>query len=437
MDNIKIELSNQNIAGASLTLTILNNTIDKIAIAPECPKIYNTSSEDILYSLEKGFIHCLEKSPQHLKDSLLDSLLYVCSKDSDFHKKYYATIVEDFTRCCLDPKLNLQSQFVKFCHDEKGEFFDYTCLNTIKKSIQQDKANCLNVINILPRLPIQRFDANSLKMMYSVLDIIIDKNPNLRHKVLDIMESIYQYPNNDKSSHIRANSLLSRMAKQYPEVTNRIQNFTGKPIVQLEPRCDILPNLEFIFMGQEKPCVEKFKELREFKGSNKFWGGLWASPKIENGYSQWYNWSKTHYNPYAKGASFYYVEPTKDSRCLVVESFEDLAPYSCVSRLSDNVIDLEALQKDYDCIYVNDPDNWEKYKNYLEGWEVSSLVMLKADKFNAYTEEEWQTHRRLVDKINHNKDMKSSSSAEKDNNQANYNNDNVEKVRSFKDLNER
>ena len=43
-----------------------------------------------------------------------------------------------------------------------------------------------------------------------------------------------------------------------------------------------------------------------------------------------------------------------------------------------------------------------KFNLYLDGWDVSTLVMLKADKFKAFTAEEWERHKKKKKKIRHN-----------------------------------
>ncbi|MBR6356402.1 MAG: hypothetical protein IKR92_06080, partial [Alphaproteobacteria bacterium] len=192
------------------------------------------------------------------------------------------------------------------------------------------------------------------------------------------------------------------IGQRYPETIKRIEEFTGKKVEQLAPKSCKLPDLEFIYIGKEKPSAEKFKEIYTQNGIwAKFRGGLWTSPKTANGHSEWYNFNKYEGDSeYLDTRTAYYIEPTKDSRCLVVESLQDLEPYMlrdeyCVT------LDVNALKNDYDCVYVEDPHD-DKFNMHLDGWDVSTLVMIKADKFKAFTEEEWENHKLITGKIKHN-----------------------------------
>ena len=320
---------------------------------------------------------------------------------------------------CFCDQPNIQ-QFVQTWQKTSSEGFDYGCLKGLQKYIQNNKINCLSALNMFPRLPLYRFDEETLKMTYAILDDVVDKKPNLKHKVLDLVELLYQSPNNSHFSTTRVESMLFRMARKYPETIERIEKFTSKKIAQLEPHSDILPDLEYVFMGREKPCTDKFEQPETDGHGLKFAGGLWTSPKTANGHSEWYNWAK--YEEFYENIdeqNIYYIEPTKDSRCLVVESLQDLEPY-----ILNATIDVNTLKKDYDCIYVEDPRD-DKFNNdelnlYLEGWDVSTLVMLKADKFKAFTAEEWERHKQVSQKIKHNDNTNSSSSAKNNKNISDY-----------------
>lgn len=399
--NIETEFSHQNIKGAFATLKTLNNIIDKSKIKDS--------------SLAAVFAQSLVKCQQPLRDELYNSMMRVWPEGKDSNDIYLGS---NFTKACLSVKPNMQQQLIQTWKNTSSSEFDYGCLKGMQELIENNQADCLSIINMFPRLPVYRFDANSLKMAYSVLDTIADKRTNLKHKVLDVVEWMSQSPNNNKASQTKAQSLLYHIAQKYPETQERIEEFTGKRIEQLAPHSNAIPDQEFIFMGYEKPCAEKFKEIHHVGGLGlKFGGGLWTSPKTANGHSEWYNWQKYQdYSPEEQTA--YYVEPKKDCRCLVIQSLEDIEPYKLEEKYNSK-LDVNALKRDYDCIYVEDPND-EKFDREMGGWDVSSLVILKADKFNAYTEEEWQTHKRIIGKIKHSNDTNSKSSGEKNSNISNY-----------------
>ena len=302
---------------------------------------------------------------------------------------------------CLGDKLNIQ-QFTQTWQKTSSEGFDFGCLKGLQKYIQSNKIHCLSALNLFPKIPMYHFDANALKMAYSVLDDIIDRKPSLKCKALDVIELISQSPNNDESSRIKANHLLYHIGQKYPETIKRIEEFTGKNLEQLAPKNCKLPDFEFIYMGKEKPSAEKFKEIYTEDGLGlKFRGGLWTSPKTANGHSEWYNWDKFEgFSEDLDKQTAYYIEPTKDSRCLVVDSLQDLEPYMLRNEYFAT-LDVKALKKDYDCVYVEDPRDG-KFNLCLNGWDVSTLVMLKADKFKAFTAEEWERHKQVSQKIRHN-----------------------------------
>ena len=395
--NIENELSHQNVKGAFATLKTLNNIINKSKIKDS--------------SLAIDFAQCLVKCQQPLRDEVYNSMMRVWPKGDDGNDMYLGS---DFTKACLSVKPNMQQQLIQTWQNTSGSEFDYGCLKGVQELIENNQADCLNIVSMFPRLPVYRFDANSLKMAYSVLDAIADKKPNLKHKVLDVVEWISQSPNNNKASQTKAQSLLYHIAQKYPETKDRIEEFTGRKIEQLAPHSNAIPDQEFIFMGYEKPCAEKFKEIYTKRGLGlKFRGGLWTSPKTANGHSEWYNWKKFE-DDSPEEQTAYYVEPKKDCRCLVIQSLEDIEPYKVKEKWNDS-LDVNALKKDYDCIYVEDPHD-DKFNLCLDGWDVSTLVILKADKFNAYTEEEWQTHKRITGKIKHSNDTNSKSSGERNKN---------------------
>ena len=302
----------------------------------------------------------------------------------------------DFTLECL--KQNSYQKLRNFIQETPDTKVERYCIEGVQKFTDINTEKYLNVINLLQDLPIERFEAEIIKRICAIIDNIVDRKPSLKHKVLDVVSRIYQSPRNDDASHIKINSFLYRLVEKYPETKECIENITHTEISRLAPRVDKLPNLEYIFMGKEKPSAEKFKTIYNGTLPNKFSGGLWASPKTENGHSAWYNWSESVGETcWTTNANTYYIQPKNNCRCLVANSMDDLKPYFYNETCELIKFDVKALAKDYDCIYVSD-ENDPKFRYF---WMVDSLVVLKADKFDAYTEKEWQEHKRLSQKIKH------------------------------------
>lgn len=300
----------------------------------------------------------------------------------------------DFTLKCLEQ--SSYQQLCNFIQNATDANVERYCLEGVQKFTDSNTEKSLNVIKLLQDLPLERFDKEVIKRVCAVIDDIVDRKPSLRHKVLDVASRIYQSPNNDNASRIKTNSFLYRLVQKYPEIREYVENLTHTQISKLAPRVDKLPDLEYIFMGKEKPSAGKFKTIYNGTLPNKFSGGLWASPKTENGHSAWYNWSERMGETcWTTGAKAYYIQPKKDCRCLVAYSMDDLKPYFYNETYELIKFDVKALKKDYDCIYVSDMNDI-KFRYF---WMVDSLVVLKADKFDAYTEKEWQKHKQLGKKI--------------------------------------
>ena len=300
----------------------------------------------------------------------------------------------DFTLTCL--KQNSYQQFQDFIQNAPNSDVVNYCLGALQKFTEDIPEGHLKIVNLLQNLPLEKLDADAIKRVCAIVDDIVDRKPSLKHKALEVVKRIHQSSRNNKASHLKINSLLYRLAQKYPETKENIENMTHTPIAQLAPRTDKLPDLEYIFMGKEKSSAEKFKAIYNGTLPNKFSGGLWASPKTENGHSAWYNWSESVGETcWTTGANAYYIQPKDDCRCLVANSMDDLEPYFYNETCELIKFDVKALAKDYDCIYVSD-ENSSKFRYF---WMVDSLVVLKADKFDAYTEEKWVAHKQMGEKI--------------------------------------
>ena len=136
-------------------------------------------------------------------------------------------------------------------------------------------------------------------------------------------------------------------------------------------------------------------------------------------------------------ADTFYVEPKENIKCLIVNSFKDIEPYT-VSIDGRATIEAKALAKDYDCVCIMNPRGsgnggfTGEYEAAFWDYDVSSLIFLKPNTFTAYTEEEYAQHKALQQKMEKVRQMSnpqeiseqraSISNAHNSKNNTNYNN---------------
>ena len=241
------------------------------------------------------------------------------------------------------------------------------------------------------------------KIMFSICDEIIEQNPLLRKNAMKIMGEIYhnaKYRDVDESARVRYNNSLYRIATNYPTLRHQILCDILKREVK-EPRYDKLPDKEWIHIGREdKPCDKKFKAVHADGVAPNIRGGLYAAPKAENGLSEWNNWFVEEGEQDCRSGNIYYLEPKEGAKCLVAYSEKDIKPYLVALYGRERpTIDAKALAKDYDCVYMGISEG--KFgEHFWTNFNVSSLIFLKPNTFNAYTEEEWNKHKALRQKLN-------------------------------------
>ena len=268
---------------------------------------------------------------------------------------------------------------------------------------------------------------DEIKVGYSICDEIIEQNPELREFSITVFKNLYHNTGNNSASRRRAENILYRIANKYSKFKNFIeQDIVKRPLLQ--PQYDTLPSLEWIHIGTEKPTDEKFQNVYNKNGDIPIRGGLYTAPKGENGLSEWHNWLITQ-DWTDRIDKIYYVNPAKDTKCLVIKSQEDANPY-LVARGKRQILDAKALAKDYDCVYISNPRSLSMGE--LRDYDVSSLIFLKPNTFTAYTEEEYAQHKALQQKMEKVRQMSnpqeiseqraSISNAHNSKNNTNYNN---------------
>lgn len=170
------------------------------------------------------------------------------------------------------------------------------------------------------------------------------------------------------------------------------------------------PTLEFIHIGNAKPDATMFKPIKnsDFK-TNEFFtskpdGGLWASPVMKNGHSDWENWldetqpfeERTNREIYAlgsKGAQRYYLIPKADCRILKADKYEKWAPYLKEDKMYDlKMVDYEKMAEHYDAFFlplrIGDISN-----NPFQMWSTQTLLVFNLDKFTIMDEREYAKYK--------------------------------------------
>ena len=168
-----------------------------------------------------------------------------------------------------------------------------------------------------------------------------------------------------------------------------------------------LSKLEFVYVGADKPTVDDFKPIRNFNpetdchNPTKPNGGLWASPVMGNGKSDWENWldeedpweHKTNREMFGlenKEEQRFYVKPKKGCRILYADSPEKYEPYlqkkdgKPVVAHHVPLIDYEAMMKDFDAIYV--PERHDDFPGPFQRWSAKTLLIGNIDAFDVQTE---------------------------------------------------
>ncbi|MBR1756720.1 MAG: hypothetical protein IJ738_04065 [Alphaproteobacteria bacterium] len=256
--------------------------------------------------------------------------------------------------------------------------------------------DCLNYIDNITQS--HSYSKDEAKTIFSICDEIVEQSPILRKQALEIIKDIYNNTR-DEAAHVRAENILYRIAQNYPFLKEAIENDILRSVIK-EPKIKELPDKEWMFIGKDKPCNEKFKPIHS-DYSAKIRGGLYTSPKKDDGLSEW-----NHYliDENWDVADTFYVEPKENIKCLIVNSFKDIEPYT-VSIDGRATIEAKALAKDYDCVCIMNPRGsgnggfTSEYEAAFWDYDVSSLIFLKPNTFTAYTEEEYAQHKALQQKM--------------------------------------
>jgi len=167
---------------------------------------------------------------------------------------------------------------------------------------------------------------------------------------------------------------------------------------------------KFIYIGEKRPTADSFKPIQNFKPnpqnpfafSSKPNGGLWASPVMENGRSDWENWleetepfndgpNKEVYHLKTKGNERYYLIPKSDCRILVADNQDSCLPYIQPSTpYQEPTINFEAMAQTYDAFVL--PYRVGDWPGPFRMWSCETLLVFNLDKFEIMNEHEYANH---------------------------------------------
>ena len=160
--------------------------------------------------------------------------------------------------------------------------------------------------------------------------------------------------------------------------------------------------IDLVFEGLEKPDIHKFDPIRNQKDWNKPRGGFWTSPMMKSGVSAWRSFCDTDGATRNYDTSRWHIILNKDCRILCVdENLDNVRPYcqKTTSGILKEVIDFEALSKDYDMVYIS-PQVMDLHGNDIfSGYEVPTGVFLNVTSkegkplFRALTDQEFEIYK--------------------------------------------
>lgn len=160
--------------------------------------------------------------------------------------------------------------------------------------------------------------------------------------------------------------------------------------------------IDLVYEGLEKPNINKFTPIRNQKDWTKPKGGFWTSPMMKSGISAWRSFCNNDGATRAFATSRWHIVLNKDCRIICVdEDLENVRPYckKTSSGMLKEVIDFEALSKDYDMVYVS-PEVMYKHGNDLfTNFEVPTGLFLNVTNkngqslFRALTDQEFESYK--------------------------------------------
>lgn len=162
-------------------------------------------------------------------------------------------------------------------------------------------------------------------------------------------------------------------------------------------------NTKFISFGLDKLDKNKFDNIsNSLVRMNKPDGGLWLSPKLEDGkyISSWERWCKENRALYLLSNNYISIDLRADARIFVIDSYEcfkemieiygekDIDYFMFKTFVSP---DFENVSKRYDGIYLTEKGFNEThmpiqrdFRFNLYGWDCSSLLLFNIDCIESY-----------------------------------------------------
>jgi len=195
-----------------------------------------------------------------------------------------------------------------------------------------------------------------------------------------------------------------------------------------------LSDIDFVYTGKERPSQQNFDFIQNYsryssKGSNnpsKASGGLWASPVMDNGKTDWENWlSEQGWGSFMdkkKGLPRWHIVPKEGCRILYVGEKDDdkenaVRKYIlnrrgqvCTNEELKKMLgefygtdtefgreeyvvrlDYTAMEREYDAIYV--PTREDSWSPIFFGWDVKSMHIFNLRNFDIMDDQEYEQYK--------------------------------------------
>lgn len=160
--------------------------------------------------------------------------------------------------------------------------------------------------------------------------------------------------------------------------------------------------IDLIFEGLEKPDINKFSPIRNQKDWTKPKGGFWTSPMMKSGISAWRSFCNKDGATRAFATSRWHIILNKECRILCIdENLENIRSYckKTTSGMPKEVIDFEALSKNYDMLYISSQVMDQHGNDIFSSFEVPTGLFLNVVNksgnplFHALTDKEFETYK--------------------------------------------
>ena len=137
--------------------------------------------------------------------------------------------------------------------------------------------------------------------------------------------------------------------------------------------------MKAIHYGHNKFDASQFKPIQN-QGREKPAGGLWACP--EHNQNDWINYAWDTWGRITWPEDRIELEIGEHARVLVIDGLEDLNRILKTTKLTWQcweLLDFEALSKDYDVIHLTKKGQLETHEHGLFAWDVETVLIMNPE----------------------------------------------------------